>query len=110
MSLPPQVYINVSGGIAEATVMRGEAEIILVDWDNLNDAGVDPDDLEYARQEITNLSEDRQRDYRARLLSDITELIEGHEQEQREIAEHAELRKERELEAARSLLRRNGEL
>jgi hypothetical protein len=71
----PQVYVNVSGGIAEATVTRGEVDVIHVDWDNFRDGDASLLDLEDARDEIERVADT---EYRARLLDDITELIEGH--------------------------------
>ncbi len=70
------VYINVSGGIAEATVMRGDVDVVLVDWDNYNE-GID-DSLTYDRllqdrEDLATLPDSR---YKEQLLADADELIE----------------------------------
>ena len=74
-ALKPQVYVNVSGGIAEATVTRGDAEVIEQDWDNLNDGGLgdyDREDLEAMREKLSGVADPG---YRKRLLVDIDEKI-----------------------------------
>ena len=71
MSERPQVYVNVSGGIAEATVTRGDVEVIQVDWDNENDAP-DSESLLDTRAELEKVADEK---YRTRLLADIDELI-----------------------------------
>ncbi len=43
----PQIYVSVEGGIAEATTTRGEAEIILIDWDAYDDDIPELDTIEY---------------------------------------------------------------
>lgn len=71
---PPQVYVNVSGGVAEATVTRGEVDVIEHDWDNLRDEGdYDWDDLQAMREKLSRVANS---EYRARLLADIDEVIE----------------------------------
>lgn len=71
MSDRAQVYVNVSGGIAEATVTRGDVEVLQVDWDDLNDSG-DLEQLEEYREYIEKVADE---EYRTRLLIDIDTLI-----------------------------------
>ena len=70
----PQVYVNVSGGIAETTVTYGRVDVIEIDWDNLNEEE-DYDTLLEAREEIEQVAQPA---YRDRLLAAIDELIEAH--------------------------------
>src|SRR5262245_50561543 len=70
----PQVYVNVSGGIAEVTVTRGDVEVIHIDWDNFEEAEYIQDLIE-AREEIDKVA---MPGYRKRLLADIDDLIQNH--------------------------------
>lgn len=71
----PQVYVNVSGGIAEATVTRGDAEVIVQDWDNLSGGGL----VDYEREDLEAMREKLSRvaalGYRRSLLADIDEKL-----------------------------------
>jgi hypothetical protein len=40
----PQVYVSVSGGIAEVMVQRGEVDVVHIDWDNVTPDNRDPAD------------------------------------------------------------------
>lgn len=76
MSDRPQVYVNVSGGIAEVTVTRGDVEVVHIDWDNLDgNSDAELDVLEDAREEIEKVADI---EYKMRLLDDIDELIHKH--------------------------------
>jgi hypothetical protein len=71
----PQVYVNVSGGVAEATVTRGDVEVIEHDWDNLNDGNAmdyDPEDLLAMREKLSAVADPK---YRDRLVADMDEAI-----------------------------------
>jgi len=76
-----QVYVNVSGGVAETTVTRGPVEVIHVDWDDVK-AG----DLEFAREVRERIEQVDDEEYRTRLLADIDREIrafEADEEDQR---------------------------
>lgn len=67
----PQVYVNVSGGIAEATVTRGDVEVILVDWDMFRDGDEAPGQIAETRADILRVADS---EYRALLLRDIDHI------------------------------------
>lgn len=71
----PQVVVNVLEGVAEATVTRGEADLILHDWDALNDGNsldYERVDLDAMRAELARVADP---EYRMRLLADMDKVI-----------------------------------
>lgn len=106
MTEKPQVYVNVSGGIAEATVTRGDVDVIQIDWDNVNDES-DIDTLREYRSELEQVADE---EYRTRLLADMDEVIEKAIAEEEDAEIREEERRQHELAKARDLLRAAGEL
>lgn len=87
----PQVYINEGedgGGYAEATVTRGQVDVIHVNWNEVNERAEvverelrlinppDPDDVEYLTEARKGLERVADPEYRGRLLEDFdTEML-----------------------------------
>jgi len=55
-----QVYVSVRGGIADAMVLRGDVQVILIDWDNMADADIEDlrDNLKEAQELVGRDRED----------------------------------------------------
>lgn len=102
----PQVYVNVSGGVAEATVTRGDAEVIVFDWDEVEEER-EPEVLERLRPRLEAVADER---YRNRLLADLDDEIVGRRRDIEERAEAREKHHQRRLQEARDLLRAEGEI
>lgn len=106
MSERPQVYVSVSGGIANAEATRGEVDIVIVDWDSFEDNIPTDDEVQWIRDGIGSLAEPF-RTSQLLALKEETDKVERYAEDERLDAED-ERRKG--LAAARSLLEDAGEL
>lgn len=106
MSENPQVYVSVSGGIANAEATRGEVDIVIVDWDSFEDNIPTEDEVEWIRDGLESLAEP----HRTSQLIALKEQLDKIEAVAEADRLHAEEKRRDELAAARSLLRDAGEL
>lgn len=102
----PQIYVYLtSGGILEYEVMRGDIDVVMVDWDENMERDID--DWEEVRGELERLVPSALRDQELKSVDDEIEELRDWERE-REAAEQR--REQNRLEEARRLLREAGEL
>jgi hypothetical protein len=105
--LRPQVYVNVKGGIAEATVTRGDVEIIQVDWDMFEDSEPEAEDILNVYRELKLVAD---ASYRRDLLDGLKEEVSRLTSWRRERRAADKRREQNQLREARELLIAAGEL
>lgn len=102
----PLVVVSVNGGLADYSLF-GFADVLLIDWDSINDGGISDDDLDALIAKAEQLVPAREGHVILHDLHEVKALREGRlEQEMREDAE----RRQREIEHARAVLVEAGEL
>lgn len=103
----PQVYINVSGGIAEGYVTRGKAEIIQVDWDIFDDNVPTADEVLSIYRDLKTIADVT---YRKALLINLKEAVNRLTSWNRAERELRKRKEHNRLTEARRILQEAGEL
>ena len=95
-----QVFVEVSGGIAEITVTgEDDVDVILIDWDNVDDA-----DSEYVAATLDEAQGIADEETRERVVHTLERKLEAIKESERWSEEHAKTRRSEERERAASLL------
>lgn len=102
----PQVYVSVSGGIAETEATRGDVDIVTVDWDVFNVDLPDEWETDDMREQLERLAEPA----RGEQLAIFAEHMRKITRWRRQRADAEKRREEEALKNARRLLREAGEL